>query len=300
MALLAVLLLFCVTAGGSVPFNRTPVLPPGEPGVTVTAIVSGRPFLLHLPRAYRAGGGMPLLVLLHGYTSSAAEAERYFAFTAESDRRGFLYAMPDGSRNARGDRFWNATDACCDFYRSGVDDSRYLLRLIDTVKSAYPVDAGRVFFVGHSNGGFMSYRMACDHPAAVAAIVSLAGAAPNDPAGCTPARPVNVLQIHGTADTTISFEGGSNAGKPYPSVANSLGLWRRLDGCSDEASPAAAMDLEASLPGAETTVTTYSTNCREGTRVELWSIAGGGHVPTLTDAFTPAIVDFLLTRAVRR
>jgi len=237
------------------------------------------------------------VVLLHGYTSSGAMAEAYFKLTAESERRGFLYAMPDGTPDPGGKRFWNATEACCDFSHLGVDDSGYLHRLLEVVKSGYSVDPGRVYLIGHSNGGFMAYRMACEHALEITAIVSLAGAATNDPARCTPARPVSVLQIHGTADGTIYYEGGTNDGQPYPSAAGTVGLWRHLDGCADRATTTAApIDLEADLPGPETTVTSYQTDCRAGTRVELWSVTGGDHVPKLTATFAPAVIDFLLAR----
>jgi polyhydroxybutyrate depolymerase len=268
----------------------------GGPGSTVTVELGDRPFTLHVPRQYHRGTKMPLVVLLHGYTGSAADAEGYFTLTAESERRGFLYAMPDGTRDPKGDRFWNATEACCDFYHTGVDDSGYLHRLLTTVKSSYSVDPDRVYLIGHSNGGFMAYRMACEHAAEITAIVSLAGAAANDPARCAPARPVSVLQIHGTADETIRFGGGTIGGQPYPSAVATLGLWRRLDGCSDRATPAPPLDLESRLPGPETTVTAYRNDCREGTRVELWSIADGGHIPTLTATFAPAVIDYCLAR----
>ena len=298
IGLLALLLLPCLAACGSTP--HAPATPSGSPGPTVTVNLGDRPFKLHVPKRYDRATRMPLVVLLHGYSSSADTAEGYLHLTAESERRGFLYAMPDGTKDPRGNRFWNATEACCDFSGTGVDDSGYLHRLLDAVKASYSVDAGRVYFIGHSNGGFMAYRMACEHAVEVTAIVSLAGAAPDDPARCTPGRPVSVLQIHGTADRTIYFEGGTNNGQPYPSAAGSLALWRRLDGCADRPTTSAApMDLESGLAGPETTVTTYLTGCRADTRVELWSIADGGHVPSLTTTFTPAVVDFLLARVAR-
>jgi polyhydroxybutyrate depolymerase len=298
---LALLLLASLAACGSSTRADRPGSPTGGPGSTVTIALGDRPFAVHIPRQYHPGTAMPLVVLLHGYSSDAAMAEGYFKLTAESDRRGFLYAMPDGTRDTAGNRFWNATEACCDFYHLDVDDSGYLHRLLDTVKSRYPVDSRRVYLIGHSNGGFMAYRMACEHATEITAIVSLAGAAADDPARCTPARPVSVLQIHGTADQTISFGGGTNEGQPYPSVTETLGLWRHLDGCSDLASTAAPpIDVDANLPGPETTVTTYLTGCRDGTRVVLWSIADGGHVPALTATFTPAVIDFLLARVAPR
>ena len=58
------------------------------------------------------------MVLLHGYTSNAAEQESYFKLGVEAQRRGFLYAMPDGTQEGDGDRFWDATDACCNFQGS--------------------------------------------------------------------------------------------------------------------------------------------------------------------------------------
>ncbi|MFC7479332.1 alpha/beta hydrolase family esterase [Luedemannella flava] len=271
-------------------------MPTGAPGSTVSVDLDGRPFRLHIPTGYVAGTKVPLVVALHGFTSNAAEAESYFKLTGESDRRGFLYAMPDGTRDSRGDQFWDATDACCGFYADDVDDSGYLHRLIGAVKSAYSVDPDRVAFIGHSNGGFMAYRMACDHAAEISAIVSLAGAMTDDPARCTPSRPVSVLQIHGTADATISFTGGANGTHPYPSAAAGLDVWRRVDGCGDAPTSAAPLDLDSSLTGAETTVTSYRTGCRAGTRVELWAIAGGGHVPALTAHFPTRVVDFLLSR----
>ncbi|MFF5225519.1 alpha/beta hydrolase family esterase [Dactylosporangium sp. NPDC000521] len=292
--LIAAVLAWCLPACSAAPAVERPA---DVPGSTLTVALDGRPFKLHLPTSYAAGTKLPLVVLLHGYGSDAGEAERYFGLTAEADRRGFLTAMPDGTKNGSGRRFWNATDACCDFGRAGTDDSGYLRRLIDTVKSAYPVDPGRVYLVGHSNGGFMAYRMACEHADTVTAIVSLAGAVAQDAAGCAPSRPVGVLQIHGTADDTIRFDGGLNGNRPYPSAAASVERWRRYNGCSDRAAARAApLDLDSGLPGAETVVTAYE-DCRAGGRVALWSIPDGGHVPSLSPAFTATVVDHLLAQS---
>jgi polyhydroxybutyrate depolymerase len=270
---------------------------PGRPGTTVSVDLDKRPFRLHVPRSYDAATPAPLVVLLHGFTASGGVQERYFKLTAESDRRGFLYALPDGTPDRQDRRFWNATEACCDFGRAGPDDSTYLRRLIDTVKASYSVDASRVYLVGHSNGGFMAYRMACDHASEITAVVSLAGAATGRPASCRPSRPVSVLQIHGTEDRTIHYGGGSIGGNDYPSAAGTVATWRRLDGCADRADTSARpLDLDASKAGRETTITTYASGCRGGARVELWTIKGGAHVPPFTAAFAPAVMDFLYAR----
>ncbi len=296
--LAAALVACCVSACDASPETGPETGPAADtPGTTITVALGDRPFRLHLPTSYATGTKLPLLVVLHGYTSDAAEADSYFGFTAEADRRGFLYAMPDGTRNGRGERFWNATDACCDFARSGTDDAGYLRRLIDAVRAKHPVDTGRVYLVGHSNGGFMAYRMACEHADAVTAIVSLAGAVADDAAGCAPSRPVGVLQIHGTADETIRYTGGRNGNQPYPSAAAGVDRWRRLNGCPDQAGPAPApLDLDSALAGAETTVTAYRAGCRPGGEVALWTIRDGGHIPALSPTFAATVVEHLLAQ----
>jgi polyhydroxybutyrate depolymerase len=275
-----------------------PAVPTGAPGQTVTVNLADRPFQLHIPTSYQAGVKVPLVVLLHGYTASGAQQESYFKLTPESDRRGFLYAMPDGTENSRGQRFWNATPACCDFERTGVDDSSYLASLIDTVVASYAVDPARVFIAGHSNGGFMAHRMACDHADKVTAIVSLAGAMNADRSRCKPSGPVSILEIHGTSDETIGYDGGANASNSFPSVTTTISDWRLLDGCADDPNPRSRrLDLVTDLPGAETSVTAYT--CRNLSTVELWSIKSGVHVPSLSENFAPAVIDFLYAQPSR-
>src|SRR5687768_7946282 len=77
---------------------------------TGTVEIGGRTVTVHVPGSYDAATPAPLVIALHGYTSNAAELESYLRLTPESDRRGFVYAYPDGSTADRGERFWNATD----------------------------------------------------------------------------------------------------------------------------------------------------------------------------------------------
>jgi polyhydroxybutyrate depolymerase len=269
-----------------------------KPGTNmVVTTVMDRPFSLHIPTGFTPGTAMPLVIMLHGYTSSGYGEESYLKITAQSDKKGFLYATPDGTKesSATAPQFWNATDACCNFYSSKVDDSGYISGIITELSKQFTVDHKRVYLIGHSNGAFMSYRMACDHADQITAIVSLAGAMWNDVSKCNPERSVSVLEVHGTADERIDFNGADIVGVKYPSVATTVADWRTFDGCSDSATtPAPPMDLVSNLPGAETTVTTWSTGCRNNTEVELWTIKGGMHVPAFTGDFAAAATDFLL------
>ena len=137
-------------------------------------------------------------------------------------------------------RFWNATDACCNFFGSNVDDSGYLRNLIDEIARQLNVNARRIHIMGHSNGGFMAYRMACDHADLLGSIISLAGASFEDPSRCGPSGPVHTLQIHGTADTVVLYNGGDFFGQIYPSAVGSAQRWATYDGCTldrDDSSP---------------------------------------------------------------
>jgi polyhydroxybutyrate depolymerase len=263
-------------------------------GGTGEVIVGGdRPVEVFVPSSYDGSEPTPLVILLHGYTASGALQEIYMQIQPEAEARGFLYAHPDGTTDALGNQFWNATPACCGF-TSTVDDSGYLRGVIDEIKQVLNVDDKRVFLIGHSNGGFMSYRMACDHADAVAAFASLAGAMFDDPSSCAPSEGVAGLQIHGTNDETIAYAGGSNLGYPYPGAVATTESWAGLMSCTvtpDTSAP--PLDLDSDIMGAESTVARYGSECDPGGHAELWTIVGGTHIPTLSDSFIPSALDFL-------
>lgn len=290
---LALALAGTATACGS-PSTATWLPVAATPGIIDTIAVGNRPFTLYVPGSYRPGRATSLVILLHGYGASGANQEDQMRFTPEADKRGFLYATPDGSTDAAGYRFWNATPACCNFYESDVDDEIYLINVIKAVSARYTVDATRVYLIGYSNGAFMSYRMACDQAGLIAGIAALNGAMPEDMSSCRPSRPVSVLNIRGSADGTILNSGGLFRGNRYPSTGTTVGDWVKLDGCSS-AKPdtsAALIDLESEVSGPDTTISRYR-DCKKS-KVELWVIRDGGHKPRLTTNFGPNVINFLL------
>ena len=260
---------------------------------TETKFGDDRPVALHVPKSYSCNKGAPLVIMLHGYTVTSLTEELYLNITAESEKRGFLYAHPDGTKDLQSNPFWNATDACCNFNGSKIDDSAYISKIIKDVQAAYNVDPKRVYLFGHSNGAFMSYRMACDHGDQIAGIASLAGAMYSDVTKCAAKSPVSVLQIHGTADGTIAYDGGMLGPNAFPGATTSVADWATIDGCA--ATPdttAAPLDLDTGLAGSETHVSNY-TGCKSGTAVSLWTIEGGSHIPSFSPAFIPGVMDFL-------
>jgi polyhydroxybutyrate depolymerase len=263
---------------------------------TISVTIDKRPFSFHIPASYHKGTSMPLVILLHGYTASGDRQEQYMKFTPESDKRGFLYAYPDGMIDPMNNRFWNATDACCDLYGSKVDDSTYIADIIKGIEHDYSVDTTRVYLVGHSNGAFMDYRMACDHADLITAIAPLNGAMWLDTSKCKPSGPVSVLDIRSTSDETIMYNGGNIIGHKYPSAAVTEADWLAFDHCGKKATTGTPLDLDTTLPGAETTVATYA-SCAGGSTVEVWTIKGGTHIPVFNDTYASNVMDVLLTHS---
>ena len=252
------------------------------------------PVGVHVPPSYDPGTPTPLVLLLHGYGASGAILESFMQFTPLADEFGFLYLYPDGRIDGGGNRFWSGTDACCNFDGASDDDDDYLMALINEMKSQYNVDPLRVYLIGHSNGGFMSYRMACDHSETIAAIASLAGATFFDPLDCQPTGPVHVLQIHGTSDTQIRYGGGSIRGTAYPGAVATVEQWATHNGCAIVADTSAPnIDLVSNLAGTETTVTRYINSCNPRGSAEIWTIVNGVHVPALSATFSRQVVEFL-------
>jgi polyhydroxybutyrate depolymerase len=264
-------------------------------GPATNPLVAARPYRLAAPAALDPRRRYPLLIVLHGLGGRSENIERYYQLDTLVDELGFLAAYPDGTEETRKRypwgryrRFWNATDACCDFWRSGVDDVALLDAVIDDVSARYHVDARRVFVLGLSNGGYMAYRYACDRAARVAAIVSQAGAMWMDASHCKPSEPVAVLQIHGTEDELVPYDPRASGGPgATPSAHQSVADWVAFDGCrpgADTSSPALDLVLNegsSGFPDAETTIEKWS-GCRG---VELWTMRGAKHVPHLSEPF---------------
>lgn len=255
-----------------------------------------RPVSVQVPTVLRGGEVYPLVMVLHGYGASGALQQAYLQLSDLPTNPGAFVVAPEGSVDGADNQFWNASGACCDFGGTGVDDVAYLGGVLDEVIAGWPIDPARVFVVGHSNGGFMAYRLACDRADVVTAIAPLAGAnVSEDGAGCDPSEPVSVLHIHGTADPTIDYDGGrlTNGADRYPGADASTAPWAAANGCDATFSPLGdALDLTGAVAGAETQPEAAAA-CPLGGAVERWRMNGADHIPDFSLRFGPALVDWL-------
>lgn len=254
-------------------------------------IAMDREVPVYLPEDFDNSEPIPLVVALHGYSTSGGYINNYFKLEELTQQTHVAVLIPEGRRNVSQAKYWSATDACCSGQSLSTledDDLLFLRDLITQAKTRY--DISKVFLVGHSNGGYMSYRMACDAADLIDGIMSLAGATFNDKERCAPSRPVKILQVHGIIDPLVSYEG--NALYNIPSANDTVAYWAEYNACQTEPSQQDnALDLiGASSP--ETHITSYS-GCDNNASVTLWSIEGGNHTPPLHDNFMLQVLEHL-------
>jgi polyhydroxybutyrate depolymerase len=278
----ATLLLAVMLAGcGSAAF------PPG------TIVVGGlRPVPVILPPDHDLREPTPLLIVLHGYGGDPERVERVFPLEVGAAVAGAMVIYPQGTANRFGQRYWNGGLACCDLFGSGVDDVAYLIALIDEVEAAVAVD--RVVVFGHSNGGFMAYRLACEVGGRIAAVVTVAAALDDPPPDCGAVSPPRMLHIHGTQDGVVPYDGGSLFTRPrFTGAERTVATLATRAGCTGALVAGAPFDLDSAVTGPETTPL-ESAGCPDGQRVVLWAVEGAAHEPKVLPNFAARVLAFAL------
>ncbi len=265
-----------------------------DPGDRPTVFGGDRAVELKTPDVLDEGRAYPLVLVLHGYGANGLVQTGFFQLGTLAKDNEALVLSPDGNVDSSGKQFWNADPACCDFDNTGVDDVGYLGGLIDDVIAAWPVD--QVFIVGHSNGGFMGYRMACERADVITASALLAGNTTRAIADCAPSEPTSMLVMHGDVDAIVPYDGMAPTGSPLEMASagavESAKRWRGYDTCSGSA-PGAAMELEKSVVGDNETHVETATGCPAGLGVELWTHQGAGHIPAYNTTFGPTLWTWL-------
>lgn len=227
---------------------------------TVTFGTIGRTY--HYIAPSQPTGRLPLLVVLHGRgQSEPAVVASETGFLGLVEQRRAVLVLPDGEQ-----RSWNAGHGCCGAagFR-GTPDVSFVAAIVADAVHRWPVDAGRVYLVGYSNGGKLAYSEACAHPELFAAVATY-GAVPLAP--CAPGtHPVPFLLAVGSADSVLPFQGKPAGHPPLPAVPQALAWLRTQDGCA--ATEQAERDGSA--------VIQRWLDCAEGTDVVSVVYPGWGH-----------------------
>lgn len=233
-----------------------------------------RLYRVHVPASYNPARPTPVLFALHGGGGNMdiQANDAYYGLVTKSEREGFVAVFPNGYSRFEGGRFatWNAGNCCGSARDKSVDDVGFIRNVFERLMLQINVDRNRVYATGMSNGGMMSYRLACELPDVFKAIAAVAGT--DGTRGCGAGQPVPVLHIHAMDDTHVLFTGGAGpdalVNVAFTSVPDTVAKWVRHNSCQ----PTPQRVLEK--PGAYCEA--YS-GCRANAQVQLCVTETGGH-----------------------
>ncbi|PRY69733.1 polyhydroxybutyrate depolymerase [Glaciihabitans tibetensis] len=250
----------------------TALVPAASQSVSLSVNGQARSVTFRAPER-EPGTLLPVIVALHGLGGTAQNFEDYTGLSDNASRDGYIAVYPDGSPIADKRQAWNAGECCNSPGRTPQDDVALLSRIFDQVEQ-YGGDPARIYVVGFSNGGMLSYRAACDLGDRVAGIAVVGGAF--NVTDCRSTNPIPVVIIHGTGDTTVPYLGGrtdeaAEAGlNPVDnaSVWDAMEYWLARNDCS----------FDATETGWNLTSIETFDDCAPGASVAVYTIDGGGHV----------------------
>ena len=231
---------------------------------TLTHDNVNRNYLVYIPDSYDSEIDYPLMFVFHGFGGIATQ----FINTADmrdlAESNNFIVVYPQGLDLGGTGSHWNCSNPSAD-NKSDVDDIGFIENLIDQLILDYPViDSKRIYAAGYSNGGFMSYYLACNSKK-FAAIGSVAGTMLDDSyQSCNANFPTAMINIHGTNDFDVPYDGNTY----YPSIPEVVDWWKNFNNTPNE-------DLLTNQDGSIEQYKYY--NDAGDIYVEHIKIIGGGH-----------------------
>ena len=226
-----------------------------------------RNYIVFLPQNYEPG--VPLVLNLHGYDMTAQEEMEYTLMNEVADTANFVVAYPDAIN-----RRWNSGLGDNPRWPTPkVDDVAFLSALIDTLHSNYSIDLDKVYTCGWSNGGFMSFKLACQLSYRIAGAASVGGVLSTGMvAKCTSSGGIPILFIHGTADPIVPYE---SLAPNWYSAEETVKFWVELNNCSVQADTVSLPDIDLN-DGCTFDVISYTGSTNKGD-VVFYKILNGGH-----------------------
>ena len=270
----AAVTVFVLAAGGAATVAEaapcsSQCLQAGDYNLTLTTEQGVRQYKVHVPAAYDGRAAVALTLDLHGHGYTSDDQMNRSGQRQEADRLGFIVVWPQGIGYG-----WNGEGCCGVAFDLNVDDVGFLRNVISQMMVRANIDPEKVYVTGWSNGGGMAQRMGCEASDVVRAIAPVSH--PLNTNTCRPARPLSVLAFHGTADTTVPYDGRGDVlprqvlGIPlgWQGARQSLAAWKSTLGCTAELTG-------RQLNGASRDET-YLT-CSSGTTAGLVTVANGEH-----------------------
>ena len=191
-----------------------------------------RYYYIYKPSNLNINKSIPLLFALHGYGSTAQRHFSYTNYEPISDTNNIVVIYPQGypmrTTFASSSSHWNSGGWTVG---SDVNDVGFIDTVIDLVSEKIAIDETRIYSSGMSNGGFMSYHLACKLSSKIAAVASVTGSmSPETLSECKPSHPTPILQIHGLQDYTVPYSGLSY----MESIPTVIDYWTEFNSCDSD------------------------------------------------------------------
>lgn len=233
-------------------------------------------YIVHVPVAYKSSSPSPLLFALHGGGGNMQiqANDEFYRQISKSEKENYVVVFPNGFSKLKSGILatWNAGKCCGDARDSKVDDVGFIREVFSKVLKQINVDQKKVYATGMSNGGMMSYRLACEMSDVFKAIAAVAGT--DGTIECKPLKAVSVLHIHAQNDDHVLFTGGAGSKAAekskitdFTSVPATIAKWVKKNKCSSN-------KRILQVPGAWCD---QYTDCKEGSKVQLCVTETGGH-----------------------
>jgi polyhydroxybutyrate depolymerase len=169
------------------------------------------------------------MINFHGFGGTASDFVETADMRSLAESENFIVVYPQGTLLG-GYPHWNSSAPSSD-NKSSVDDIGFVEALIENISSTYSINENRIYAAGYSNGGFMSYYLACNSTK-FAAIGSVAGTMIDDSyQNCNALIPTAMINIHGTADSVVLYEGDSYGSTAIKDVVT---WWKNFNSCLNE------------------------------------------------------------------
>ena len=232
-----------------------------------------REYYLYQPNSISENA--PLVFVLHGYSGSAGGIMGYSGMNEVASDNGFAVCYPQGLSDNSGYNFWNVGYEFHD--NQTVDDVAFLSSLAIYLQDEYGFDTQNTFVTGMSNGGDMSYMLACQANDVFRAIAPVAGCMMEEIYNTCDSSPVPVLEIHGRQDNVTLWNGdmqNEDGWGAYYSTEDGIDLWVNINNCTSSEN--------IFFPNTNSNDGSYVINhryfdCTDNAEVWLYEIVGGGH-----------------------
>jgi polyhydroxybutyrate depolymerase len=200
-----------------------------------------RLYRVHIPQRYSPATPAPLVVAFHGGGGDMnyMSTDKYYGLISKSEAKGFVVVFPNGFSKLNSGKFatWDAGTCCAGARDQNVDDVGFVRKIIGNLIHQLSIDRNQIYATGMSNGGMMTYRLACEMADTFKAVASVAGT--DNTTNCTPKAPISILHIHAKNDDHVLYNGG--AGKKFrdmskvsdfTSVPATIAKWVKLNSCN--------------------------------------------------------------------